>query len=385
MKILVVHNKYILHGGEDSVVDSEVELLRSKGNEVLTYFRSNEEIANPYDGGLVVGAFWSRRTVRDFERLFDAFKPDLIHVHNTVPLISPSIYWIADRLKIPVVQTLHNFRLMCLGAMYLRDGDVCEDCLGKAPWRGVVHKCYRNSYISSAVLAGALSLHRYIGTYQNKVSRYIALNEFCRAKFLEGGIPDRKIVVKPNFVSTSVHLESSRDDFLFVGRLSIEKGVDCLVKAILLRPDIKIRVAGDGPCSCLLDGINSVMRLGHIASSAVLQEMSSVLAVIVPSVCYETFGLVVIEAYSRGTPVIASRTGALAELVIEGETGLLFSPGDHEELAKKIEWAKNNRDKMGEMGVAALRKFSAEFSSEKNYSKIMQIYTDAINEVAKRT
>jgi len=380
VKILVVHNAYQHRGGEDSVVESEVALLRSHGHAVETYFRSNDDIATMPAASVAIQTLWSSRAAGDLSRLIESFRPDVIHVHNTLPLISPAIYWAAARAGVPVVQTLHNFRLMCLSALYLREGKVCEDCAGKLPWRGVVRKCYRGSTAASAVLAGMLTLHRGLGTYRNKVSRYIALNDFCRNKFIEGGLPAELIMVKPNFVDAPSPLDIPRDGILFVGRLSIEKGVVSLAKAATLLPDAKLRVAGDGPQAALLDGVHGVTKLGALPADAVRREMNGALALVIPSIWYENFPRTIVEAFAAGLPVIASRIGALAEIVSDGETGLLFEAGNAQDMANKLAWALANPEKMAVMGQKARAKYEAEFTAERNYAQLIDIYESVIRE-----
>jgi glycosyltransferase involved in cell wall biosynthesis len=280
---------------------------------------------------------------------------------------------------VPVVQTLHNFRLMCLNGLFLREGRVCEDCQGRLPWRGVVRKCYRGSGAASAALARMLTLHRGLGTYRHKVARYIALNDFCRNKFIEGGLPAEHIVVKPNFVDFAAPAALPRQGFLFVGRLAREKGVQTLAGAAVLLPDASVRVAGDGPESALLDGVNGITRLGSLPGEAVRQEMNRAMALVIPSIWYETFGLVVIEAFATDLPVIASRIGALAVLVRDGETGLLFEPGNPQDLATKMAWALAHPEAMASMGRKARAQYEAEFTAERNYAQLMAIYADAIS------
>ena len=379
-RVLIAHNAYQHRGGEDSVVEAEIALLRSHGHAVETYFRSNDDVAGMSSPALARHTLWSPRTQHDLAELIRRFQPDVIHVHNTFPLISPSLYWAAERAGVPVVQTLHNFRLMCLNALFLRDGKVCEDCMGHLPWRGVARACYRGSRAASAALAGMLTLHRGLGTYQNKVARYIALNEFCRGKFVEGGLPAERVVVKPNFVDFAAPQPAPRAGLLFVGRLSVEKGVATLAAAMALLPDAALRVAGDGPEAGLLDGVAGVTRLGNVPGEAVRQEMSRAAVLVVPSICYETFGLVVIEAFACGTPVIVSRIGALAELVCDGETGLLFEPGNPRDLADKLAWAQAHPERMTEMGRTARAQYEAEFSAEVNYRRLMEIYAGVLAE-----
>lgn len=379
-RVLVVHNAYQHRGGEDSVVDAEIAMLRAHGHEVATYFRNNDDISTQPATTVAIQTYWSSRSARDLAELIQSFKPDVIHVHNTMPLISPSIYWAAARAKVPVVQTLHNFRMMCLSALYLRKGKVCEDCVGHLPWRGVLRKCYRESIAASAVLAGMLTLHRGLGTYRNKVSRYIALNNFCRNKFIEGGLSAERIVIKPNFADAPSPIEQLRHGFLFVGRLSLEKGISSLAEAVEILPEVKVTVAGVGPQTAILKGLQRVKLLGSLSRESVLAEMNQAIAVVVPSIWYETFGMVVIEAFACGTPVIASRIGALEDIVTDGETGLLFEPGNPCDLADKMAWALANPEKMAEMGRKARAQYEAEFTPEKNYAQLIAIYEDVIRE-----
>jgi glycosyltransferase involved in cell wall biosynthesis len=225
-----------------------------------------------------------------------------------------------------------------------------------------------------------LALHRGLGTYQNKVARYIALNEFCRSKFIEGGLPAERVVVKPNFVDFDAPQPVPRAGLLFVGRLSVEKGMTTLAAAMALLPDAALRVAGDGPQAGLLDGVAGVVRLGSLPGEVIRQEMIRATALVVPSIWYETFGLVVIEAFACGTPVIASRIGALAELVRDGETGLLFEPGNPRDLADKLAWAQAHPEQMAAMGRTARAQYEAEFSAEVNYRRLMEIYAGVLAE-----
>lgn len=362
------------------VVEAEIALLRSHGHEIEEYRRDNSEIAEMPNLSLAANTLWSRRTVDEVDRLIEGFRPDLIHAHNTFPLISPSLYWAAERAGVPMVQTLHNFRLTCLNAMFLREGKVCEDCSGRLPWRGVVRKCYRASTAQSAVLAGMLALHRGLGTYRNKVARYIVLNDFCRRKFIESGLPAERIVLKPNFVDFPAPQAMPRQGLLFVGRLSLEKGVGTLIEAAAMLPDSGLRVAGDGPQAHLLNSAAGIVRLGSLAGASVRQEMSRAVALLVPSIWYENFPRTIVEAFACGLPVIASRIGALVDLVRDGETGLLFEPGNPHDLAEKMAWALAHPRQMEEMGRKARMQYEAEFSAEVNYRLLMGIYAGVLAE-----
>jgi glycosyltransferase involved in cell wall biosynthesis len=380
-RVLVVHNAYQNRGGEDTVVESEIALLRSYGHVVETYTRSNDEIMGMRSLTMARNTLWSESTIKDMTALIDRVRPNIIHTHNTFPLISPSIYWAAARAGVPVVQTLHNFRLLCLNALFLREGKVCEDCMGKLPWRGVVRACYRESRPASAALAAMLAIHRNVGTYQNKVARYIALNDFCRQKFIEGGLPADRVVVKPNFVDFDAPGVGARGDLLFVGRLSVEKGIASLVDAMRHVAGVNLRVVGDGPEAALLHGMPSVTCLGSQSSVVVRSEMSRALAVVVPSIWYENFGMVVLESFASGTPVVASRIGALAEIVTEGVTGLMFEPGNPIDLADKLKWALAHPDEMAVMGRNARAEYEAKYTSSINYKQLITIYESAIAEL----
>lgn len=379
-RVLVVHNAYQHRGGEDTVVEAEIALLRAHGHAVETYFRSNDDVAGMSSPALARNTLWATRTVDDLADAIGRFRPDVIHVHNTFPLISPSLYWAASRAGVPVVQTLHNFRLMCLNALFLREGKVCEDCMGRLPWRGVVRACYRGSCVASAALGGMLALHRGMGTYRNKVARYIALNEFCRRKFVEGGLPAERVVVKPNFVDFAAPAPAERAGVLFVGRLSAEKGVATLAAAMAYAPDVRLRVAGDGPEAAVIEGLGGVTRLGSLPGEDVRAEMGRATALVVPSIWYENFPRTIVEAFACGLPVIASRIGALGEIVTDGHTGLLFEPGDARDLADKLAWAQANPGRMAEMGRNARAQYEAEFSAEVNYRRLLAIYDEALSE-----
>jgi glycosyltransferase involved in cell wall biosynthesis len=380
MRILLVHNTYQHRGGEDSVVEAEIELLAARGNQVRLFGRHNDDIAGIGRASLALQTQWSRASARALSGEIASWGPDVVHVHNTFPLISPSAYWACAVARVPVVQTLHNFRLLCPQAMFLRDSKVCEDCQGKLPWRAALHGCYRDSRAQSSVLAGMLILHRALGTWRNKVTRYIALNEFCRRKFIEGGLPAQRIVVKPNFVDCAAPLECKRQDFLFVGRLSAEKGIECLALSAKLA-GVRLRVAGTGPEEARLRDVPGAVVLGSLNSNAVYEEMERAQALVMPSIWYENFPRTLVEALAHGLPVIASRLGALPDLVQDGVTGLLFEPGNAQDLAAKLRWAQEHPGEMAVMGRNARARYEALYTAERNYTQLMAIYLGAIDEV----
>lgn len=380
MKVLFVHNAYQHKGGEDTVLEAEAALLASRGHVVEHFTRHNNDISQMSRASVAIQTFWSTPSAKDFEAQLRSFKPDVVHVHNTFPLISPAIYWVADRMGVPVVQTLHNFRLFCPQAMLLREGKVCEDCLGKLPWRGALRGCYRESRLQSTVLASMVSLHRGLGTWQNKVTRYIALNNFCRNKCIEGGLPAERIVIKPNFVDFLPPIAVDRKDFLFVGRLSAEKGIDTLVAASGMVEAARVQVAGTGPEAELLNAVPNIRALGALSGDQVREAMGGAIALVLPSICNESFPRTLAEAFGSGLPVIASRLGALAELVEDRVTGLLFDPGDPASLADAMRWALEHPSEMAAMGKAARAHYEANFTAERNYQQLLAIYEGAISE-----
>ncbi len=387
MKILSVHNYYQSHGGEDSVFRLETVLLRERGIEVEQYLEDNRKITQMNPLALAGRTIWSTETRRNLRERLRQLAPDAAHLHNTFPLISPSAYYACREVGVPVIQTLHNYRLLCPAASLLRDGRVCEDCLGRiVPWPGVVHACYRDSRPATAVVAALLTAHRSIGTWIRTVDVYIALSEFARRKFIEGGLPAERIFVKPNFVHPDPGVVSERADYsVFLGRLSPEKGIQTLVAAWKhLGGKLPLHVAGDGPLRPALEEATArtggcVRLLGHLSHAAAIAVLQPARFLICPSECYENFPLAVAEAFACGVPVIASRLGAMAEIVEDGRTGLHFTAGDRADLAAKVEWAWTHPREMEEMGRAARAEYEAKYTAERNYHMLMDIYERAMH------
>jgi glycosyltransferase involved in cell wall biosynthesis len=377
-RVLFVHNRYQHPGGEDAVVDAEVQLLRSRGHEVETYVRDNRDLNGMQPLDAFAQTVWSRRTWSEITRVIAAFRPDVVHAHNTFALVSSSACWAASRAGVPVVQTLHNFRLMCAQAMFLRGGEVCEDCLGRLPWRAVTRRCYRGSSLHSAALASTLGVHRALGTYRDKVARYIALTEFCRSKFIDGGLPASRVSVKPNFAAIRPPAETPRARGLYVGRLAAEKGIDTMIAAVERLPGVTLDVIGAGPEQRKLEGRPRFNVLGWLPQEETYARMRGASYLVMPSIWYENFPRTLIEAYGNGLPVIASHLGSLLELVDHGATGLLFQAGSADDLARNIAWAEAFPAKMRLMGENARRQYEARYTPERNYDQLMAIYEDAI-------
>ena len=379
LKILVAHSAYQQRGGEDSVVETEIQLLRSFGHEVLEYRRDNASIDPTQRLNLLQQTIWSRSSARAIRDLVHEQKPDVLHAHNTFPLLSPAIYWAAEQVGVPVVQTLHNYRLLCAQAMFLRNGVVCEDCLGKLPWRGITRKCYRDSAPQSAALVGMLGLHRALGSYNSKVARYVALSEFSKRKFVAGGIPADKLAVKPNFADIVAPADGARAGALFVGRLAEEKGLQVLLDALRMSPAVICTIVGEGPQRELVEASQDVRFFGSLEQEQVYAQMHQASYLVMPSICYEQFPRTLVEAFACGLPIVASRLGPLAELIEDGETGLLFNAGSAQDLASKIQFAETHPDIMRQMGAKARVEYEAKYTPQRNYQKLMAIYMDAIS------
>lgn len=395
LRILLVHNRYQQAGGEDHVFSMEGALLEKHGHEVTRLVEDNQRIRQDGIISIALGTIWNHATYRNMGRLLRLWRPHVVHVHNTFPLLSPSVYHVVKRSGVPVVQTLHNYRLLCLNALLHRSGQPCDDCMGKfVPWLGIVHRCYRDSYAGSAVVAAMLVTHRFLKTWHNLIDVYIALTEVARQQFIRAGLPGEKIVVKPNFVAPDPgerNPEHVGDYALFVGRLSAEKGVKTLLKAWRLVHDVPLKIVGDGP---LREDVLVQIRqnrwedrvewLGRRSRAEVFQLMKEARVLIVPSEWYESFPLTIVEAFASGLPVIGSRIGAIQEVVQDGRTGLHFNPGDPADLAAKIAWAYSHPVQLKEMGREARREFEVNYTAERNYELLMDIYRLAVQRAQTR-
>jgi glycosyltransferase involved in cell wall biosynthesis len=393
MKILLVHNKYQQAGGEDVVFDQELRLLERHGHHVVSYLRSNHELEelSPIEQiGLVGRIISAEDSKEDIQQILREEKPDLVHAHNTFMMISPSIYEVCKQEGVPVLQTLHNFRLLCPAGTFFRDGHVCEECRNHGLMRSVAHGCYRESRAATAAVALMLQVHRTRRTWDELVSGFIALTHFARDKFIECGLPAEKIYVKPNFVYPDPGQRSTAAHYaLFAGRLSPEKGVSTLLAAWdRVRSPIPLVIVGDGPLRSELEAEAAKRNLwqvtfrGHLALSETRAAIKQAAFLIVPSLWYEGFSLNVAEAFACGVPVICSRLGALQENVADHRTGLHFDVGDAEDLAAKVEWARTHPFELATMGREARHEYERRFSSEVNYSRLMEIYEQMVGAYA---
>ena len=386
MKILLVHNYYQQPGGEDRIFEAEGNLLEENGHVVIQYKVHNNQVKGFHSAKLLKSTLWNSQSYKNIQALIARERPQIAHFHNTFPLISPSGYYAAKSECTPIIQTLHNFRLLCPSAILFRDGHVCEDCVGKlAPWPGVKNRCYRDSFAASAAVGLMNGMHNAVGTWISKIDIFISLSEFAKQMFIKGGIPSKKIIVKPNFTSPGFNEEKKKIFYaLFVGRLTREKGIGILLEAWkVLGKRIPLKIVGDGPLSTQIDTAtkqyNGIHWVGRKTQQEVNDLMRDATCLIFPSLWYEPFGLVAIEAFAMGTPVIGSKIGALAEIIADGNTGLHFEPGNSQDLISKVNWACDNPAAISQMGHEARKSFERYYSPEKNYEMLLNIYQQAIS------
>lgn len=392
MKILIAHNFYQVPGGEDAVARSEVAMLKSFGEEVVTYERHNNEFEK-FNPVKKVAHFLSlahnQYSYRHLREVLRKHRPDVAHFHNIYYLLTPSVYQACRDEGVPVVQSLHNYRMMCSNGLLFRDGHVCEDCLTKNIWEGVKHRCFRDSAVMTLLMASTLDRLWKRGVWVDGVDRYIVAAQFTRRKYVDRGISIEKIAFKPHFIDPAPERRVKDAGYvLYLGRLSQEKGVDVLLNAWGMLKDIPLKIAGTGPMGSSLKKIVVDNALSHVEFLGLLEPaqcqdlLREAKVVVIPSVCYENFPRVVVEAFACGIPVIASRLGSLQELVEDGETGLLFEPGNAPALAHAVRLCFENRMKVSYMGDNARRVFEEKYSARANHQKLVEIYTDVINRKA---
>ena len=385
MKILMLHNRYQVPSGEEIVVEAEKSLLETKGHNVALMEVDNANISSAFEKAkAAVNVIYSVSSKRQVTDKIKGFCPDIVHIHNFFPILSPSVYYACYEAQVPVIQTLHNYRLLCSIASFFRDGKICEDCLGKPfPWPGIVHGCYRGSKVGTATVAAMQSVHSMMGTWQDKVGSYIALTEFARSKFIQGGLPADKIAVKPNFLTPDPGIGEGKGNYaLFVGRLWPEKGIDTLLTAWQqIGNRLPLKIVGDGPLAPqvaeAMQQIPGVEWLKQQPRAQVLCLMKNATVLVMPSIWYEPFGMSIVEAYAIGLPVIASNIGSMSTLIDHGRTGLNFRPGDAEDLITQLEWVLTHFAEMVQMRQSVRAEFETKYTAEKNYQMLMNIYQQA--------
>jgi glycosyltransferase involved in cell wall biosynthesis len=380
LTILAVHNRYRYRGGEDLLFDAECALLEERGHRVIRYVEDNARIASMGAARLLSATLWNRQAYRELRALIAQERPSLVHFHNTFPLLSTAALAAARDAGVPVVETLHNFRLVCVNGLLLRRGSPCEKCVGRRlPWPGVWHACYRRSRAASLWAALSLAARRLMGPWHDGVEAYIVVSRFARTVFQRAGLPERKLMLKPNFVHPDPGLGDGSGGYaLYAGRLSEEKGVLVLVEAWKkLGGRTKLVIAGEGPLADRLREMASghpIELVGARPRAEVFELLRRAAFLVAPSLCYEGCPLVVLEAFAAGTPVVASDRGGLAELVIPGQTGWLAPAGDAEALAAVLDAALTQSGLRTEMRRLARRQYEENYTAEANYRRLVEIY-----------
>lgn len=385
MKILQVHNYYQYSGGEDVVLINEFDLLNSFGHEVIQFTKFNREIDNysfVEKSKLFIKVAYSNKSYYEISEVIKRNNPDICHVHNTMPLISPSVYYACSDNNIPVVQTLHNYRLLCSNASLFRNGKICEECIGNSLFNSVKYGCYRDSKLQTFSLARSIEKNKKWNTWETKIDSYIALTVFAKKKFIEGGLPEDKLNVKSNFLYKDPGINYNiQNHFLFAGRLEITKGLKVLLDAInIVDKSIKLLVAGDGTFKSESQNCTKVKYEGQLTRSELIKKLHQSIALIFPSIWYEGMPMLIVEAFACGKPIIASNLGAMSELIEDGKTGLLFDTGSAEDLAEKINWAYLHKEEMKQMGINARKEYEQKYTAEINYDVLMKIYKEAIEQ-----
>ena len=390
MRVLAVHNYYQQPGGEDRIFEAESSMLEKHGCRVFNYTVHNDHIKGMNPLTLARSTMWNKNIFNQLRKVVRQVQPEVVHLHNTFPLISPAAYYVPKAEGVPVVQTLHNYRLLCPNALLFRNGHVCEDCMGRmVPWPSVFHACYRKSRAVTGVTAVMLSVHRALHTYKRMVDMYIALTEFARQKFIQGGLPAEKVVVKPNFVHPDPSIKENDGSYaIFVGRFSPGKGIKTLLESWKNLNGVALKMVGNGPLMIRVkreaEKMSNVKVLGQREHKDTVNLIKNSKLLIFPSRCYEGFPGVICEAFACGVPVIASDFGAMAEIVEDGRTGLHFLPENSDDLAAKIEWAWSHSERMQEMGREARSEYEAKYTAELNYKMLMDIYETAIERSRKK-
>lgn len=387
MKVLIVHNYYQHKGGEDSVVANEVQLLRKNGVEVLEYYRHNSEI-NTFSAvkkiSMLSNTAYAKDSYRELSNFIEKHKPDICHVHNFFPLITTAVYGACKAHGVPVVQTLHNYRLACLNGMFIRENKACEDCVTGSLLLGVARKCYRDSFVQSYAVANMVLSNKRKGVWNSMVDRYLTFTEFSKEKFMAIGIDEQLLTIKPNFVDVQPRSKqlSEVPTFVYLGRLDESKGINVLLEAALELKKIQFKIIGKDTEGFVekLNRYENVEYLGEMPHEDAMIALSNAHGLVFPSLCYEGMPMTILEAFALRTTVIASNMGAMKSVVKHEKNGLLFSPGSGRELAHQITRLLEDSNGGQQLVENAHSDYISLYSETSAWKQLKSVYTELLNE-----
>lgn len=378
MKILQVHNQYQNLTGDDSVVAEEKQLLEENGHVVFQYLKTNDALLEVGLLGkiqLVVSLRGSRSVGKEIRDLIIKENPDVVHVHNLFPIITPVVFEVCKKMSIPVVQTLHNYRLACVNTLLYRDGNTCDDCISYGLNEGIKHRCYNNSTFQSYIMADTLKYHRRRNTWNDKVDRFICLSQFAKSKFIESGIEPEKLVVKPNFVKSSLSNSVYEDFFLFAGKLEEQKGLSDFLRLAKARPDLKFKVAGFCDDLSVFSSLENVEYLGQLEREELMQLMHRTKGLLFLSKMFEGMPMTILEAFAHKKAVIARNLGAMSEMINPGINGDLFD--NFEDLCLSVDKFESI-SYCKELGNNAYLGYLEKYDEETGYESLIAIYNKII-------
>lgn len=382
MRILSLHNSYLIGGGEDVSTNMEVKTMESNGHEVITYREHNSKISEMSKLSVAFRTVWSQYSYKHVKKLLSENKVDVMHVQNFLPLISPSVYYAARSLNVPVVQAVRNYRFMCTNALLYREGKICELCVHKKiPFPSFVHKCYRNNFSANFTVGTMLSVHNIVDSWR-LVDRFACISNFVKEKMIQAGFDAAKLYVKPNFVYPDPGVETTKENYIvFVGRVNEEKGIFTLINSMGLvkNKSVQLKVVGEGDDEIMaqlkeLSAGKNVEFLGKKPLAETYDIMGKAKVLVIPSLWHEPFGRAVVEAYAKATPVIGARVGGIPELIAEGVTGYTFEAGNANDLAEKIDRIYSNEKATAEMGMNARNEYLTKYTAQVNYEMMMELY-----------
>jgi glycosyltransferase involved in cell wall biosynthesis len=395
VKIFLVHNFYgsTAPSGENTAFVSEASLLRNRGHSIVEFTRNSDELLHQGLYGTVRGALgtvWNPLSLRKLKSALREIKPEIVHVHNTFPILSPSVLYATSDLDIPTVMTLHNYRIGCSAATALRKDEPCTLCLDKkSVLPALRYGCYRDSRIATLPVSLMIALHRAKNTWKKNIDAFITLTEFQREKMIQFGIPEASLFVKPQFLENPpepLPWQRRESKAVFIGRLYPAKGIHILIDSWKKwgKSAAPLEIIGDGPMRNELmnaagksEAASSISFLGNLSHAEAMRRLSSAKLLILPSLCFEGFPMVVQEAYAYGVPIAASNIGSLPYLIPENRSGTLFVPGNAESLLASVQPLLADDKQLRLLGAQAKQEFDSKYTAGKNYDILMSIYASA--------